>query len=338
MNNRYKVSVIVPIYNASAYLEKCVDSLMLQKLKDVEYIFINDASTDDSLSILSRMINKYPQRETKVISLDINGGISNARNIGLLNATGEYITHCDSDDWVEPDIYAKLYKLAIKNNADIVACDYIKEYENYSCYCHQPYTSNMEVNIKRLLVGDIFPSLWSSIIRRELIINNKLDFPNNLNMGEDLLFNIKAYSNANKIFHTDISLYHYRHSKNSVCVRRTRKSINSDITIAKQIELFLTEKGCKDQFLSEIQYRKFYSKLALIRDLNNKNNYREWLVIYPETHKYIMKFKKINIKFRLILWLLANKFFYVARIIQKLIEWQHELFKAVHRFFHLTSI
>ena len=334
----YKISVIVPIYNSAPFLEICVDSLMKQDLNEIEYIFINDASTDDSLLVLKNTLRKYPNKHSNIINLEKNGGISNARNIGLKYAKGEYVTHCDSDDWIDYKMYSTLYDLASKNDADIATCDFVDEYNSYRIFHSQPYSANMEDNIRRILNGDIFPSLWSSIIKRKLISTHNLSFPKDLNMGEDLLFNIQVYIYANKIIHNDSKFYHYRHSENSVCVRKSRESIDSDIAIAGHIEAFLTEIGCKDHFFSEIQYRKFYSKLALIRDLNNKNNYREWLAIYPETHKHIMKFKKIDLKFRLILWLSANNLLFFARIIQKLIKWQHESFKAVHRFFHLTSI
>ena len=108
MNFKYKVSVIIPIYNAATYIEKCVESLMQQTLTDVEYIFVNDASTDCSLQMLNNLLSNYPDKHTSIINLKENKGISNARNTGLKMAKGEFITHCDSDDWVEPETYSTL--------------------------------------------------------------------------------------------------------------------------------------------------------------------------------------------------------------------------------------
>lgn len=321
----YKVSVIIPFYNASRYLKVCAESLMQQTLKEVEYIFINDASTDSSLTILEGILKLYPNRKTKVINLEKNGGISNARNIGLDNSTGEYIIHCDSDDWIDPEAYASLYKLAHDNNADIAACNFIHEYGNDSKDFHQPYSGDMKENMKRLLNGEIFPSLWSSMIKKELICNYDINFPKDLNMGEDLLFNVKAYYYANMIAHTESSFYHYRHSESSVCVRRSRKSIDSDITIARLIEEFFIDNNCQKCYEKEISYRKFFSKLALINDLNNTNLYEEWLRIYPETNTHIWDYKQIDWKHRLELWFAANKMLPIAKIFQKFLKIQYQL-------------
>lgn len=321
----YKISVIIPIYNSALYLKQCVDSLMKQDIDEIEYIFINDASTDGSLSVLNSLLKNYPNKHSRIINLEKNGGISNARNIGLKYAKGEYVTHCDSDDWVDANMYSTLYQLATSNNADIVACNFVDEYKNYYKIHFQPYSTNMEENIRRLLNGDIFPSLWASIIRRELISSHEIGFPKNLNMGEDLLFNVKAYLFANKIIHSNIPYYHYRHTNNSVCVRRSRKSIDSDIIIARCIEDFLTENGYNEIFKKEIAYRKFFSKQALIRNFDNKEEYYEWLNIYPETHKRILSYNKIEPKLRFMLWLASKHLFIASVIIKKFLNLQHSL-------------
>lgn len=321
----FKLSVIIPIYNTAPYIERCVESLMRQTIDQIEYIFINDASTDNSLDILYEILKKYPNRYSKVIDLKQNGGISNARSIGLKYATGEYITHCDSDDWIDSEMYTTLYILATEKDADIATCNFTHEYMAYSKDFLQPYSSDMQENMKRLLIGDIFPSIWASIIKRELISSHEIDFPKNLNMGEDLLFNVKAYLFANKIIHTNIPYYHYRHTNNSVCVRRSRKSIDSDIIIARCIEDFLTENGYHEIYKKEIAYRKFFSKEALIRNFDNKEEYYEWLNIYPETHKRILSYKKIEPKLRFMLWLASKHLFIASVIIKKFLNWQHSL-------------
>lgn len=320
----YKVSVIIPIYNAATYLKMCVKSLMRQTLDEIEYIFINDASTDNSILILNDILRQYPNRHSYVINLQKNGGISNARNIGIEHATGDYITHCDSDDWIDSEMYATLYQLASENEADIAACNFIHEYKTSNSIAQQPYSTDMQDNMKRLIDGRIFPSLWASIIKRELISKHGISFPNDLNMGEDLLFNVKVYHYANKIVHTNSAYYHYRHTENSVCVRRSKKSINSDIAIAGLIEKFLIKNGCYNIYKQEITYRKFYSKLALVRDFNNNKDYQEWLHIYPETHKKIFSYKQIEPKLRLMLWLASRHLIGISQQIKLFLNWQHD--------------
>lgn len=322
---KFKVSVIIPIYNSGKYLRSCVESLMSQTLQEVEYIFVNDASTDNSLSILENILKQHPNRHTRIIRLDKNGGIANARNIGLSNAVGEYITHCDSDDWIEPETYEKLYLLASDNKADIAACNFVKEYEDKVVYHSQHYSSNIQENIKRLLNGEIFPSLWSSIIKRELIFYHKIIFPYNLNMGEDLIFNVKSYFYANKIVYTDIPYYHYRHNGNSASSRRSKASIDSDISIAGLIEDFFISEGEYQIYKQEICYRKFYSKLALVRDFDNITYYHQWLRIYPDSNKYILSYKNIELKLRIMLWLASKHLFVVSKFIKHFLDWQHTL-------------
>ncbi len=321
----YKVSVIIPVYNAALFLNKCVNSLMRQSLNEVEYIFINDASTDDSQYILEELLKEYTNRQSIVINLKKNGGISNARNIGLKYASGEYVTHCDSDDWLEFNAYEKMYTIANNSRADIVSCDFIHEYPKRQQICHQPYSSNRIEMIRKMLDGQIFPSLWISLIRRDIISSNNLRFPTGLNMGEDLLFNVKAFFFSNVIVATDEPLYHYRHSENSVCMRRSRTSTESDIAISGLIEDFLIKKGLSKELEKEITYRKFYSKIPLLKDFSNEDYYYDWLQIYPETHRRIWAFKQLNFIFRLQLWFSSHHLFCIAKTIRSFLILQKEL-------------
>ena len=116
-----KISVIVPIYNVEQYVERCLNSIIENTYKNLEIICINDGSTDNSLKILE----KIAENEQRIKIIDkINGGVSSARNIGLDVATGDYIAFVDSDDWVHNRYFEILLDFAIKEEADIVACDY----------------------------------------------------------------------------------------------------------------------------------------------------------------------------------------------------------------------
>ena len=101
------VSIIVPIYNAQNYLNRCLDSLLAQTLEDIEIILINDGSKDDSLAIC----RAYEEKDSRIIVIDQkNAGVSAARNAGLDRASGQYVGFVDPDDWVEPDMYALMYE------------------------------------------------------------------------------------------------------------------------------------------------------------------------------------------------------------------------------------
>lgn len=319
------ISTISPIYNQEKIIEQCARSLFEQTLDGIEYIFVNDATPDNSISVLKSIIEEYPTRKpfVKIINLKKNGGVSNARRIGMENATGEYVIHADSDDWVDRDMYERLYIKAKETDADIVGCNFRHEFSNTQYVFHQQYADTMEENIRRLINGKIFPSLCTSLTRRSLIVENGISFPEGLNMGEDLFFNLQLYLYAKKIVYIDRAPYHYRHTEESSCVQKTRKSINSDIEIARLIEVLMKEKGLYDKYAKDINYRKFFSKLPLIHDFNNKELYNEWLRIYPETNKYIWQYDQIGWKQKIELWFAAMGMLQVAKAFHYLMKYQH---------------
>ena len=322
-----KISVIITIYNSENYITPCVNSLFNQTLEEIEYIFINDATQDNSIEKLHCIIGDFPNRKpsVKIINLNKNKGVSNARRIGLENATGEYIIHCDSDDWIDKDMYERLYQKAKETDADIVGCNFRHEFSDIQYDFHQQYSDSMEENIRRLINGKIFPSLCTSLTRRSLITGYNVSFPIGLNMGEDLFFNLQLYLHATKIVGMDWAPYHYRHTENSSCVQRTRKSIDSDIAIAGMIERLMKDQKMYDKYAKDIEFRKFFSKLPLMEDLNNRNNYQDWLNIYPETNKCIWKYDQLDWKRKTELWLGANNMMPIAKTFKQLLEFQHKI-------------
>lgn len=122
-----KVSVIIPVYGVEKYIERCARSLFEQTLGDIEYLFIDDCTPDKSIEILKKVLEEYPQRKSQVIihHMDKNSGQAAVRKWGMQNATGDFVIHCDSDDWVDTDMYRAMYEKAIEENTDVVVCDYI---------------------------------------------------------------------------------------------------------------------------------------------------------------------------------------------------------------------
>jgi len=158
-----KVSVIVPVYNVYEYLEKCLDSLVNQTLKDIEIIVVNDGSPDNSQEIIDKYTKKYKNIKSYIKE---NGGLSDARNYGIKKATGEYIAFLDSDDYVTTDMYEKMYQKAKSGNFDTVVCDlnYIYDDKIIKAY------SNIETdttNIKKAMLN-IYPAAWNKIFKRKL--------------------------------------------------------------------------------------------------------------------------------------------------------------------------
>ena len=126
-----KVSVVVPVYNVEKYLDKCFNSLVKQTLKDIEIIVVNDGTKDNSQDIIDKYVKKY--KNIKAYK-KTNGGLSSARNYGIKKCTGEYIAFLDSDDYVEYDMYEKLYNKAISEDFDITVCNVNYIYSSYDMY------------------------------------------------------------------------------------------------------------------------------------------------------------------------------------------------------------
>ncbi len=218
---RPKVSVIVPIYNVEKYLNKCVDSLLEQTLKDIEIILVDDGSPDSSGEIADEYQKRYSNIKTVHRK---NGGLGPARNTGLENATGDYIAFLDSDDWVQSDMYEKLYAVITKNDADIVVsghCDFtnnvlvVKKQHPLRGKIYDSVDQIQEV--RKNLFGhspedietESFPmSVCMSLYKREMLEKYRLRFEKIL--SEDTIFNIGAYKVARKIVFTEYTDYCYR--------------------------------------------------------------------------------------------------------------------------------
>ena len=160
-----KVSVIVPVYNVEKYLEKCLDSLVNQTLKDIEIIVVNDGSPDNSQKIIDKYAKKYKNIKAFIKE---NGGLSDARNYGLKKAAGDYIAFVDSDDYVSTDMYKKMYEKAVSGNFDMVVCDINYVYEN-SEEIKRAY-SNLKTDttdIKKTMIN-IYPAAWNKIYKKKL--------------------------------------------------------------------------------------------------------------------------------------------------------------------------
>jgi len=327
MSRNSQISVIITIYNREKYIEKCARSLFEQTLRRIEYIFVDDASTDKSVSILHDIMKEYPDRIPLInfICLEKNKGRAIARQMGINQAKGDYVIHVDSDDWVDNNMMELLYKKARETDADIVGCNVTHEYGTYRYVFKQKYCNSIDENVRGLLNGDIFPSLCTSLTKMSIIKDNNILFPQGIDTGEDLLFNLNLYLHAKKIVGIDAASYHYRHTEDSGSFQHTEKSINSVIEVARRIESLMKETGNYEKFKDDILFRKFSMKCALITSFENKTYNKMWLNLFPETHPYIWRYKQFTWKRRVELWLAAHNMFSLAKIFQSLLMFQHRI-------------
>ena len=153
MKDSPSVSVIIPVYKTEEYIEKCADSLFKQTLDNIEYIFIDDNSPDRSIDLLTNVLECFPKRkgQVRIIRHTANTGVSYVRNEGLYIANGEYIIYCDSDDYVDIEMYEKLYSKAKENNADIVGCDFIIEFPDKTVLSKQMLDNDSIICINNII-------------------------------------------------------------------------------------------------------------------------------------------------------------------------------------------
>jgi len=254
-----KVSVIIPVYNSSKYLKKCLDSVCNQSLEDIEIILVNDASTDNSLDI----IKYYEKNDSriKLIDMVVNTGPGVSRNIGISFANGEYIGFVDSDDYIDSNMYYELYNKMMQYDVDMVTCGFIKEicgidYKKILCKSNGSLQEDCIIEPQKnpQIVSEESVSCWNKLYKHDFI--EKFSFPENLKF-EDYPTTINMLGSANSIFSIDRNLYHYRIRPNSITTA-DHKNFKLDT-----LDIF----ECNDQI------RKYYTenRLLSIFDDNLKN-------------------------------------------------------------------
>ena len=285
--NKIKVSVIVPVYNTEKYLDKCLNSLVNQTLKDIEIIVVNDGTKDNSEKIIKQYLKKY----TNIIYCKKeNGGLSSARNYGLEKAKGEYIGFVDSDDYVEYDMYEKMYDKAIKTKSDITCCQigyrYLKYVEKKHFTNLKCFGSSISKSPEILIQAKSY--VWNKIYKKELWNNFK--FPNQYFEDSAVIYNV-LYT-ANKIECVDLPLYNY--------LKEREGAITTEVS-DKMYDIF---KSC-DSILSFYSKQKDYKNLkSVIEELCIKHLRIRLLYLYKcknikttwPFYNCVIKYLKKNIK------------------------------------------
>lgn len=225
------VSVIIPVYNTEQYLERCINSIIIQKDVTLEIILVDDGSNDSSPIICDNYATRYENIRTLHIS---NSGPATAKNEGIKLATGEYIALTDSDDLMKPTMLSEMIHAAHHYLADIVCCNYLQIDENGNL-SHTQHTGNTipldhEQGLIHLLSKDkIYSQCWTKIYRRIFLITNQIMNESGLRTEEDFIFNIKAFSKSTTSVIIDKPLYIYTHRERSLAHDYFRQHISQFI-------------------------------------------------------------------------------------------------------------
>ena len=309
-----KVSVVIPVYKVEHFIVKCARSLFAQTLEDVEFIFVDDASPDRSMDLLKECIQKYPKRkgQIKILTHANNKGWPAARNTGLSVATGEYVFHGDSDDFIDKDMLETLYYTVKEQKADIVWCDWYLSFEKNERYMKQPeYSTSLEA-LKGMLSGVMKFTVWNKLVKRSLYVDNHIEFPNGYGMGEDMTM-MMLFSCADKVAYLPRAFYHYVKLNTDAFTQTFSKRHLIDLKYnVQRIEDYMHSKyGVSLD--KEIAFLKLDVKLPfLISDSSAK--YRVWKELYPEANRYIGKNNLISFRARFIQWCAWKGWFVIVRM------------------------
>lgn len=255
------VSIIVPVYNVSQYLNECVDSLINQSYSNTEILLIDDGSKDGS----GLICDAYSEKNANVHAFHKrNGGLSDARNFGTLRATGEYITYVDSDDFVARDYVRRLLECLEEQHADISVCSYIK-------FLHAEEARERITGTSRLLSredaisdmmyqNNITTSAWGKMYRTE--IAKKHPFPKG-KLFEDLATVHKYFLESDSIALTKDDLYFYRDNPSGIMNTRQNRFMNDLYEIINDIEKFYLDNDLG--ILSAVHSRKFSAYCQLLK-------------------------------------------------------------------------
>lgn len=210
-----KVSVIIPVYNAEKHLKECIDSLVSQTLPELEFIFVNDGSVDAS----AQLIASYQAADSRIVLLNQeNQGVSVARNKGIAIAQGDYIGFVDADDTVALDFFEQHYTLAVQQQVDIVISNFMKEQGGHIIHVKSTVSSEKVLD-KNDITTDLLPvffqnsslnNCWNKLFSKKLLREFDIKFPVGVALGEDGIFNVLAFSNANSVYFTNYSGYLYK--------------------------------------------------------------------------------------------------------------------------------
>lgn len=335
-----KISIIVPVYNGAEFLRPCIDSILAQSFCDLEIILVDDGSTDESPEIC----DGYAALDKRVICIhQENAGAAAARNRGLKVSTGKYIAFVDSDDWIDQDMYETMVSAAEERSCDLVICDCVKESETGSqTYTHELPGGSYD---REAMVAQYFPQLlmpdsveypvtisnWLLLIRREIIEENRLSFPEGMRFSEDLLFGSEVgYYAQSMTYLKGYTPYHYRQNPASVThtafkdkwplllelYRRIRKSFQEkpDYDFTPQIQrcmLFFVYMAMNQRLAAKLPLKQFFQEARAVLD-------------HPEVREALapIKIGQLNISWKLKITSIIYQKKYLRSALLLLREWK----------------
>lgn len=291
-----KVSIIIPVYNTEKYLYKCLESVVNQSIDDYEVIIINDGSTDNSIDIISKFKEKYPDMIT-VLNQE-NCGQAVARNRGISVATGEYIGFVDSDDCISCNMYAEMYRQIVLDDSDYIDCNYkyIEVLRDGTERQKKIYGTIKKYNDCREMFIDPLVSPWNKLYRTSIIKENGITFPEHV-IYEDTSFYIKSIPYLKKTSHIEETFVSHYYRSNSTMNASSKSRVDNIFIVIDDIidwyeskELFYKYREELEFFCTKILLGSSFKRIAHIHDDSYSKQLTQKTVQYLEAK--FPKYKK----------------------------------------------
>ena len=321
------ITVITPVYNVRSFIRRCAESLFSQTYTNVEYLFIDDASTDGSIDILNDVIAKYPEKNITVIHHPENRGLPSSRKTGYEAATGRYIFNCDGDDWVEPTLLEKMYSAVVSQDIDYAYCDFYLSYKQSERYMKCPAFSTPDEALRKgYLSGLAKYNVWNKLIKRELY--EGVVFPVDHKKGGEDLIMLGVLSKAKSIAYVPEALYHYVKINTSAISEAFSQQRLIDIRYNADAAIKVLRDTYPMDLEREIAFFKLNVKLPFIIT-DDPVRYEVWREWYPEANDYIWDNDCQSFKNKIVQWLAAKELFWVVGLYFKVVY--KLLYRVIYR-------
>ncbi len=311
-HNSPAVSVIVPVYNTEKYLRRCLDSILAQTFTDWECLVIDDGSTDTSPAIC----DEYAAADTRFrVFHKQNGGVSSARNVGLENVHGEWVTFVDADDYyASNNAISLMYGKAMKESADVVLIDFYMQFRDRQVTCSLPqWEQEHKVTSLRKYISLTWTCVWFLFTRRDMIRENNIKFEEDLTFSEDFLFVLNVLYRASKVTNLRNSLYCYFRINEESCLHNISQSkILSEQKAYLLAVDFLKQEGSLLDYEKEISWRILKSTQEMLLD---KSQHHDFVTFFPKIKDYILSCPFLNKKQKIMAYCLTHQMGWATRAI-----------------------
>lgn len=303
-----RISVIIPVYKVERYIERCVRSLFEQTImNEIEYIIVNDCTPDNSMKIVERVLNEYPfrKKQVRILNNEKNLGSAGARLIGMKAAAGEYMIHCDPDDWVDRTFYADILENICKFHADIISCDYTVELgHNSSERLFESYEHPHD-RIKNM--NKFSWSLCCTAVKSSIIKEHQIFPIIGVNMTEDMNVLVRAHYYANSIAYMRGSKYHYRMNSENSIVKASSHSAQLMVQQRSSIQII-------SDFLDKYNFDAGVGLLMLKQNTRDKfllvRNFKEWRKTFPEVVPFVLSMQNVAFLYKICYAVAAKGLFF----------------------------